>query len=227
MMCKHEKMSLRDEGDTPKDQARKRPIRRRKEARPGELVRAALETFVERGFAATSLNDVAERAGVSKGTIFLYFKNKEVLFKAAIEAGLDPAVKIIEALAKRAMEPDQTAIKLLRNYSAAWQNIMRATPMASLLKLLVAESGNFPEVVHCFDESVVRPAKAVMTNIVVAGIACGDFRSVTAEMAADMFFSLIWRCAIDRIWSGIQSPERFLEEAFEVLTRGIVKVPTN
>jgi AcrR family transcriptional regulator len=72
-------MRFRDEGEiNVKDDARERPFRRRKEARPGELVRAALDTFGEKGFAATRLEDVATRAGVSKGTIYLYFESKDL-----------------------------------------------------------------------------------------------------------------------------------------------------
>ena len=57
---------------------------RRKEARPAELLAAALELFVEKGYAGTRLDDVAQRAGVSKGTLYLYFENKEDLFKAVV-----------------------------------------------------------------------------------------------------------------------------------------------
>jgi AcrR family transcriptional regulator len=67
------------------------PVRqRRKEARPSELLAAALDLFVERGFAATKLDDVAARAGVSKGTLYLYFASKEELFKAVIQQGILP-----------------------------------------------------------------------------------------------------------------------------------------
>src|SRR5512145_278407 len=66
------------------------PRRRRKDARPAELTAAALDLFVEKGFAATRLDDVAARAGVSKGTLYLYFDSKEALFKAVVEDGIVP-----------------------------------------------------------------------------------------------------------------------------------------
>ena len=69
------------------------PLRkRRKEARPSELLAAALELFVEKGFAATRLEDVASRAGVAKGTLYLYYENKEALFKAVIQEGVIPVI---------------------------------------------------------------------------------------------------------------------------------------
>lgn len=208
------------------DGTRECKFRRRKDARPGELVRAALVTFVEKGFAATRLEEVAERAGVSKGTIYLYFESKEALFKAVIDAGMAPAMETIEALAAPSADLDRPAIDQLRGCFEAWQHIMRETPMANLLKLLIAESGNFPEVVHWFANSVERPAKTLTTNILAAGVACGEFRSISTEMATDILFSLMWQCALDKIGGGLPSPEQFLEEAFEVLTRGVVKVPS-
>src|SRR5512145_2567634 len=117
--------------------------RRRKEARPGEIIAAALEVFVEKGFSATRLDDVAARAGVSKGTVYLYFKNKDALFKAVIEAGMTPGV---EALEKLAATTDKPAAELLREYVAAWWRMMDETSLGVLLKLLIAESRNFPEV---------------------------------------------------------------------------------
>ena len=75
---------------------------RRKDARPAELTRAALELFVERGYAATRLEDVAKRAGVSKGTLYLYFDSKEELFKAVVREGLVPALERGERMVERA-----------------------------------------------------------------------------------------------------------------------------
>ncbi len=71
---------------------------RRKESRPNELLEAALELFVERGFAATRLEDVASRAGVSKGTLYLYFESKEELFKAVVRSGILPVIENAESM---------------------------------------------------------------------------------------------------------------------------------
>mgnify|MGYP000452777623 CR=1 FL=1 len=77
------------------------PRRRRKDARPSELTAAALDLFVEKGFAATRLEDVAARAGVSKGTLYLYYENKEALFKAVIQEGIVPVIAEGEAIAAK------------------------------------------------------------------------------------------------------------------------------
>src|SRR3954462_9440261 len=73
--------------------------RRRKEARPGEILDAALDCFAERGFAATRLEDVAARAGVTKGTAYLYYASKEDLFKAVVRGYLVPVIASLEAAA--------------------------------------------------------------------------------------------------------------------------------
>ena len=201
-----------------KDATRQSLVRRRKNARPGELIRAAQDVFVVKGFAAARLEDVAARAGVSKGMVYLYFESKETLFKAVIETGLTPAVAVVEALAA---ETDGSAVERLHRYHAVWQRAMHETSMASLLKLLVAESGNFPGVVQWFEDAVVRPAKRVMTDTIEAGIASGDFRPIAADVAADIFFAPMWLCAFDKVWGSFRSPDQFLGEAFNMLTHGM------
>jgi len=138
--------------------------RRRKEARPGEIAAAALELFVEKGFAATRLDDVATRAGVSKGTVYLYFDSKEALFKAAIDAAMMPVVEAAEALAN---EADRSAAELLRCFVAGWWQMVGATAVGGLPKLLVAESGNFPELARWFHDSIIRRAQKAMARIML------------------------------------------------------------
>lgn len=184
----------------------------------------ARDLFVEKGFAATRLEDIATRAGISKGTIYLYFDNKEALFEAVIEAGLAPVMETIKAVPAKT---DRPAIELLHGYYGALQRTMREVPAASLLKLLFTESGNFPALVQWFEINAVCDAKMAMANIIEAGIASGDFRPVAADVAADTFFSLIWLCVFEKVWVGFPPPERLLEEGFDTLTRGIANLPTN
>src|SRR5215831_19897546 len=96
--------------------------RRRKEDRPGEIIAAALACFAERGFAATRLDDVAHRAGVTKGTLYLYFPNKEELFKAVVAQALVPNLERGEALLSEAAEPQSTAA-LLAEVMRGWAEL--------------------------------------------------------------------------------------------------------
>lgn len=200
--------------------------RRRKEARPGELVAAALEVFAEKGFATTRLDDVAARAGVSKGTVYLYFKNKEALFKAAIEAALTPALEHVEALAAETGCP---ATELLRRYmDNAWR-VMATTSLGSVPKLLVAEAGNFPEIVQWFDEGFRRRAEAALERIIQVGVERGEFRAVDTDIAARTFMAtlfsyLIWQRAFAGITcDDLPPPERFFANACDLLTFGLAK----
>jgi AcrR family transcriptional regulator len=201
--------------------------RRRKEARPGELVAAALDVFVEKGFAATRLDDVAARAGVSKGTVYLYFASKEALFKAVIEAGMTPAVEAAEALAK---EVDRPAAELLRCFVEGWWQMIGSTPFGSLPKLLVAEAGNFPEIARWFHEAMVRRAQTAMARIIEAGVASGEFRSVDPDIAArvvfaPMFSYLIWQRAFGPAMCELPPPEQFFATAVDLLVHGLANTP--
>jgi AcrR family transcriptional regulator len=135
---------------------------RRKDARPGELMSAALEVFAERGFAATRLEEVAQRAGVSKGTVYLYFESKEALFKAAVESAVLPALEAGEALAA---DHTQRPSEALRAFVFWWWEKVGASKLGALPKLLVAEVGNFPELGKWFHENLImRDRKSTRLN---------------------------------------------------------------
>jgi AcrR family transcriptional regulator len=113
---------------------------RRKEARPAELIAAALDLFVERGFAATRLDEVAARAGVSKGTLYLYFASKEELFKAVIQQGILPVLDHGEEMLTK---HQGDARSLLESMLITWWGMVGATHLAGITKLMISEAGNF------------------------------------------------------------------------------------
>ena len=197
--------------------------RRRKEARPGEIGAAALEMFVEKGFAATRLEDVAARAGVSKGTVYLYFESKDALFKAAIDAAMTPAVEAAEALANESGRP---AADLLRCFVEGWWRMVGSTALGGLPKLLVAEAGNFPEIAQWFHDSIIRRAQKAMARIIEAGIARGEFRPVEADVAARIFFApmfsyAIWQRAFGEACCELPPPQLFFGAAVDLLIHGL------
>ena len=196
---------------------------RRKEARPEEITAAALELFVERGFAATRLEDVAARAGVSKGTVYLYFANKEELFKAVVREGLvSPIAEMKDYVAQF---PGST-FDLLRMLVLGWWEKVGATRMAGIPKLLLGESGNFPELVRFYLAEVVEPGHAVMTAIVKRGIARGEFRKVNPEdaallIAAPLLQMMLWRTALEPQSKRKMDSARFLEAHLDMLGHGL------
>ena len=148
---------------------------RRKEARPLELLDAALDLFVERGFAATRCEDVAARAGVSKGTLYLYFPSKEELLKAVIRH------KVVNQIAEgfeivRTFEG--SSADLLALMLRMWWERIGETPASGIVKLMHCEVRNFPEIARFYVDEVVAPSNQMMAQMIQRGVDSGEFRSV-------------------------------------------------
>ena len=168
---------------------------RRKEARPGELLDAALALFVEKGFAATRVEEVAARAGVSKGTLFLYFPSKEELFKAVVR----------ETIAGRFTEWNQEldefqgdSAELLRYCMQSWWERIGMTAASGITKLVMSESGTFPEIAAFYQQEVIGPGHDLLKRVLQRGIDRGEFRTMELEYAvysliAPMIFLLMWK----------------------------------
>jgi AcrR family transcriptional regulator len=154
--------------------------RRRKEARPQELLDAALSLFVEKGFAATRAEEVAARAGVSKGTLYLYYPSKEELLKAVISHKL--AARIAEG-AERAVGHDGSAGALLRGILADWWTDLYDSPAAGVFKLVITEVRNFPDIAEYYAREVIEPAHQLVGGVLRRGIAQGEFRAVNVDNA--------------------------------------------
>src|SRR5436853_5752139 len=116
---------------------------RRKDARPEEITAAALDLFAERGYAATRLEDVAARSGVSKGTLYLYFANKEELFKAVVREGIVSPLGEMRSKVDRYEGP---TFELMRELMHGWWERVGSTRLSAIAKLLVSEARNFPQI---------------------------------------------------------------------------------
>jgi len=167
---------------------------RRKEARPAELLAAALDLFVEKGYAGTRLEDVAARAGVSKGTLYLYFQNKEELFKAVVR---DNIVTPLAEAAQQVRDFDGPTADLLRALISTWWKDFGATHAGGLTKLMVAESGNFPEIAAFFLEEVIEPWHGLLGSVIERGIRRREFRQLdvalfTRVMTAPLVMLSLW-----------------------------------
>jgi AcrR family transcriptional regulator len=198
---------------------------RRPEERPQELIAAALDLFVEKGFAATRLDDVAARAGVSKGTLYLYFDSKEALFKAVIESAVIPAVAEGEQLVR---EFQGSSSDLLQELVHGWWRLLGATKLGGIPKLMISEARNFPEVAQFYHEQVIQRGVRLFTGTIRRGIDSGEFRRVDVECAvqnliAPLMMKALWRhsfvacgCAITEI-----EPERFLSSTVDNFLNGL------
>ena len=148
---------------------------RRKEARPQELLDAALDLFVEKGFAATRSEEVASRAGVSKGTLYLYYPSKEELLKEVIRHNvvnqIAEGMEIVRAF-------DGSSSELLGNVLRLWWERVGETRASGILKLMMSEVRNFPEIAQFWIDEVTSPADRMVAEIVQRGIDSGEFRPV-------------------------------------------------
>ncbi|MBS1145667.1 MAG: TetR/AcrR family transcriptional regulator [Proteobacteria bacterium] len=199
------------------------PRKRRKEARPSELLEAALGLFVEKGFAATRLEDVAARAGVSKGTLYLYYENKDALFKAVIQEGIVPVIVENEAIAARHIG---CSFELLNILLENWWTKIGQTAFAGIPKLMVAEARNFPELAAFYYENVISRARALVGSALRRGIDSGEFRPMDVETTIDVIIApvlmlLIWRYSLNSCQSCESDPQTYLRIHMDLLRQGL------
>jgi AcrR family transcriptional regulator len=200
--------------------------RRRKEQRPGEIIEAALEEFARRGFAATRLEDVAERAGVTKGTVYFYFKDKKDLFKAVARSALAPALGEMEALGANF---EGSAEELLRvHLRAVYQKLVKTPRAGQILRLLIAEGPQFPELVDFYYRDFISAALTNLKRLIERGVARREFRRTRATdfpqvVGGPVVTAVIWnfllakqhpidfdayaRTHVDLIINGLKAPK--------------------
>ena len=195
---------------------------RRKEARPGELLDAALSLFVSKGFSATKVEDVAASAGVSKGTLFLYFSSKEDLFKAVIRANL---ADHFPAWNQEFEEFLGTTPAMLEYAMVSWWQRIGSTDASGITKLVMSEANNFPEVVQFYDQEVIRPGHELFQRILQRGIDSGEFVVFNTEQAVHSLVSAIvyvtmWKHALACNASHNNlDPETFLRNHVELMVQ--------
>jgi AcrR family transcriptional regulator len=197
--------------------------RRAPDERPADILKAGLDAFVENGFAATRLEDIAERAGVSKGTLYLYFENKEALFKAVVRENIVP---LVERAEHRADAFTGTSRDLLVATLRGWWDTLQESRMSGLPKLVLAESSNFPEAARVYFDEVVVRVRALFARVLRRGIERGEFRPVDVDytvrvIMAPVVMALIWKhsmvkCQIDGI-----DFNRQLDTLIDILLNGV------
>ncbi len=175
--------------------------RRAPTERPGEILSAALALFVEKGFAATRLDDVAERAGLSKAAIYLYFEDKTALLQGVIRQTISANIGTVEALAKAHRGPVAELIPAILDFMASR---IEETPMASIAKLVIAESRAFPEIGRFYLKEVIGRGIPLFEGLIARGVASGEFRRVdpgltVRSMVAPMLLGMVWKTVFEPI----------------------------
>lgn len=173
--------------------------RRRKEDRPQEITAAAFEAFAEKGYAGTRVAEVAKRAGVSKGLLYLYFKTKEELFKAVVRSVVVPRVNALEsALDSSAL----SAEAFLRGPMLEFMKRLPGSPVGVIVRLLIAEAPRHPDLVEFYWDNVVSRGLAAMRGLLERGVDEGEFRRSAVNelpqlLMAPVVVSMIWRLVFE------------------------------
>ena len=197
---------------------------RRKDARPQELLAAALDLFVERGYASTRLEDVAKRAGVSKGTLYLYFTNKEELFKAVVRENIVPALGEAEDIISSF---EGHSADLLRCVVLGWWERLGATKASGIIKLVMAEAGNFPDLAAFYQEEVIARSTRLMSSMFERAALRGEFRAVdvgimTQVLIAPMLMLITWKHSVGPCDQSQLEPMAFLESFLDMALHGLL-----
>ena len=202
---------------------------RRKEARPGELLDAALDLFVEKGFAATRAEEVAARAGVSKGTLFLYFPSKEELFKAVVRENISGRFQEwnqeFEAF-------DGSGADAVRYFMNMWWQRIGATKASGITKLIISEARNFPDIAAFYQQEVIRPGTELIHRVLQRGVDRGEFQVrdleyATFSLTAPMVFLIMMKHSLGACvpQDFPLDPERYISSQVDTLLHGLLVRP--
>jgi AcrR family transcriptional regulator len=213
-----------------KSPSHRKPVprwQRRKAARPAEIVAAALEVFVERGFATTKLEEVARRAGVTKGTVYLYFENKEALFKAVVRQTIVP----IFALGEEMVAAHRgSAADLFSQLVRKWWELIGETNLSGIPKLMMAEAVNFPVLARFYYDEVITRGHRLMASVVELGIKNGEFRRLDVKLAVKLAMAPLLHVANWRHSFALCTPDgldvaRYIDHHIDIFLRGIATQP--
>jgi len=189
-----------------------------------EILAAAFEEFAAKGYAEARLDDMAERAGIAKGTIYLYFKNKEVLFRAVLRGLIHHVVRNLELFVRSF---PGSAEDLIRNVlSGQYTNVVNNPKARAMLRLLIAESHKFPQLSDLCLSEVIAPGMAAMRILVEKGVASGEFRKTKI---AEFPQALLGPVILAMVWGLILGERQqldldaYMEAHLELLLYGLRK----
>jgi AcrR family transcriptional regulator len=200
--------------------------RRRKAARPGEIIAAGLEVFREKGFAAARLDDVAERAGVSKGALYLYYESKEALFRAVVNELATPDLEPARAMATRYHGRFAELAPLIL---ALLARIVLSGPLPAVAKMVIGESRNFPDLARDWCEKVASPAIDLTAELIAGAqargeIRPGDPRAYALSLVGPMLAAMVWREAFTPIGARPIDVQVLAEQHARVALDGMLAV---
>ncbi|RKZ46910.1 MAG: TetR/AcrR family transcriptional regulator [Gammaproteobacteria bacterium] len=195
---------------------------RRKDDRPKEILTAALEEFSMNGFAGTRMDDVARRAGISKGTVYLYFKSKEELFTEVVRDRILPHIEQLENMNEQS---EGSAKDVLHNQLKTIYQELLSTDARFIPKLIISEGSRFPELARFYFEEIITRIHKVTRAVIERGVASGEFRpsALTWEQQAILgpaLSAVIWKTVFDQF--APLELDAYLETHIDLLLHGLL-----
>ena len=203
---------------------RKPRWQRRAEDRPREICTAALDVFAEKGFAAARLDEIARRAGVSKGTLYLYFKDKEDLFRAVVRDTVAPNIEVIRASLAGA---EMTFADIIRLFLPRFAEITGRVPVGAVAKMVIGESRNFPELAKVWHDHVASRAIGMIAELIERAQARGEVRPGDPRLHAftlmgPMVLGLLWRETLQPAGGAVLDLEALARQHAESVLGGLL-----
>jgi AcrR family transcriptional regulator len=196
---------------------------RRSAERPGEILDAALDLFVDKGFTATRLDDIAKRAGVSKGSLYRYFDNKEAIFKATIRENVVSRIAEAEYFIE---DYSGSASELLTILIRRWWQNVGETKLCGLPKLIFSEVGNFPELARFYNDEVITRGRKLISSVYQIGFDNGEFKAYDPDILsrlimAPLLFGTIWKTTIMPYEHPPMDIEQYLNDHIKLVLNGL------
>lgn len=196
--------------------------RRRAEARPDEILDAALGEFTARGFEAARMEDIAKRAGLSKAAIYLYFPSKAALLEALIEAKVGPLANGVQTLSASGLADPLMTLRMLATMAA---HRIADPALFAVPRLVIGISGRFPEIAKYYREHVVEKARGALETVIEAAMAKGQIRrvdkaAVVRAFIGPLFFEAMWTHVLLGE-TALNDPQKLIEQQFDVLLSGL------
>lgn len=200
-------------------------FRRRKAERPGEILQAAMAVFAEKGFAAAKLDEIAARAGVSKGAVYLYFETKEDIFRAVVEQAIAPNITAVRAM--MASHPGPFG-DLIRAVAAHIGGLVGDTPIGGVAKMVIAEARNFPELARIWHDQLVAHALGALADAIRNAqargeVRAGDPRAFAMQLVAPLLIGVLWRETFVPVGAPAFDIPRVVQQHAETMLRGMAK----
>lgn len=198
---------------------------RRAEERPGDICAAALEVFREKGFAAARVDEIAERAGVSKGTLYLYFRDKEELFEAVVRETVAPN---INSLRSATINSDMSFEEVVRSFLSAFGAMAKQFPIGAVIKMVIGESRNFPELAKVWHDEIASQVLEVLAGFIRHAQSRGEVREGDARIHAftlvgPLLMALLWRETLEPAGGAPIDMEALAKQHAETVLSGLLK----